>query len=216
MLVSTIDYSPYLGRLGIGRIERGTVRVGDHGRAAAARAGRRNRQSRAGARVTKLYGFEGLERIEVQEAVGRRDRRAGRARGRRDRPDGHRRRAPGSARGHRGRGADDLGRLHREQLALRRQGREVRDLAAGARASLPGARAQRRAARRGHRRDRHVDGVRTRRAASLDPDGDDASRGVRVPGVAAARDHARGTRTASGSSRTRSWRSTCPRSTSAP
>src|SRR5918998_2042810 len=29
MLVSTIDYSPYLGRLGIGRIERGTVRVGD-------------------------------------------------------------------------------------------------------------------------------------------------------------------------------------------
>src|SRR5918993_1118165 len=28
-LVSTIDYSPYLGRLGIGRIERGTVRVGD-------------------------------------------------------------------------------------------------------------------------------------------------------------------------------------------
>src|SRR5690242_825039 len=29
MLVSTIDYSPYLGRLGIGRIERGTVHVGD-------------------------------------------------------------------------------------------------------------------------------------------------------------------------------------------
>src|SRR5688572_18867148 len=29
MLVSTIDYSPYLGRLAIGRIERGTVHVGD-------------------------------------------------------------------------------------------------------------------------------------------------------------------------------------------
>src|SRR3954468_5835535 len=29
MLVSTIDHSPYLGRLGIGRIERGTVKVGD-------------------------------------------------------------------------------------------------------------------------------------------------------------------------------------------
>src|SRR6476661_524924 len=29
MLISTIDFSPYLGRLGIGRIERGTVRVGD-------------------------------------------------------------------------------------------------------------------------------------------------------------------------------------------
>src|SRR5215207_2623487 len=30
MLISTIDYSPYLGRLGIGRIERGEVRVGDN------------------------------------------------------------------------------------------------------------------------------------------------------------------------------------------
>src|SRR5579862_7008224 len=29
MLISTIDYSPYLGRLGIGRLERGTVRLGD-------------------------------------------------------------------------------------------------------------------------------------------------------------------------------------------
>src|SRR5687767_4805734 len=29
MLISTIDYSPYLGRLGIGRIERGEVHVGD-------------------------------------------------------------------------------------------------------------------------------------------------------------------------------------------
>src|SRR3954463_11805682 len=29
MLVSTIDHSPYLGRLAIGRIERGSVRVGD-------------------------------------------------------------------------------------------------------------------------------------------------------------------------------------------
>ena len=29
MLISTIDYSPYLGRLGIGRVERGIVHVGD-------------------------------------------------------------------------------------------------------------------------------------------------------------------------------------------
>ena len=29
MLVSTIDYSPYIGRIAIGRIERGTVRVGE-------------------------------------------------------------------------------------------------------------------------------------------------------------------------------------------
>ncbi|HEV7704022.1 MAG TPA: GTP-binding protein, partial [Gemmatimonadaceae bacterium] len=29
MLISTIDHSPYLGRLGIGKIERGTLKVGD-------------------------------------------------------------------------------------------------------------------------------------------------------------------------------------------
>ena len=42
-------------------------------------------------------------------------------------------------------------RLHREQLAVRGQGREVRHVAPGARAAVQGARAQRRAARRGHR-----------------------------------------------------------------
>ncbi len=65
MLVSTIDYSPYLGRLAIGRIERGVVNVGevvallplDH----AAKA--------ATSKVTKLYAFEGLERTEVQSAA---------------------------------------------------------------------------------------------------------------------------------------------------
>ena len=64
MLVSTIDYSPYLGRLGIGRIERGTVHVGDTVALLPldpAIAGER-------ARVTKLFGFEGLERVELQEA----------------------------------------------------------------------------------------------------------------------------------------------------
>ena len=66
MLVSTIDYSPYLGRLAIGRIERGTGRVGDpvvmlthgDGDAPAARA-----------RISKLYTFDGLERKEVDSAA---------------------------------------------------------------------------------------------------------------------------------------------------
>ena len=84
------------------------------------------------ARVTKLFGYEGLERVEVAAGVRGRDRRAGRARGRRDRAHGHRRRASGAARGHRRRGADDLRRLPRQQLAVRGQGREVRDVAAGA------------------------------------------------------------------------------------
>ena len=71
MLVSTLDHSSYVGRIAIGRIERGSVRVGDQvalldlgdegmveDPAAAERA-----------RVSRLYTFSGLERIEVEEAT---------------------------------------------------------------------------------------------------------------------------------------------------
>jgi GTP-binding protein len=64
LLVSTIDYSPYLGRLAIGRIERGTVKVGQ----TVALLPMDTTQSSQQGRVTKLYVNEGLERIEVEEA----------------------------------------------------------------------------------------------------------------------------------------------------
>src|SRR5690348_6382321 len=64
MLVSTIDHSPYLGRLGIGRIERGTVHVGDEVVLLPLDASMPGERSR----VTKLFGFEGLERVELDEA----------------------------------------------------------------------------------------------------------------------------------------------------
>jgi len=62
MLVTTIDYSDYLGRLGIGRIHRGTIRLGG-----AMKVIHRD-HSVEDARVTKIYTFEGLKRIETEQA----------------------------------------------------------------------------------------------------------------------------------------------------
>ena len=62
MLITTIDYSEYLGRLGIGRITRGTIRLGS-----AMKVVRRD-GAPEDARVTKIYSFDGLRRIEVNEA----------------------------------------------------------------------------------------------------------------------------------------------------
>jgi len=65
MLVSTIDYSPYLGRLAIGKIERGTARVGDtvvlvtHGD---------NTAQMTRSKISKLFTFDGLERHETESA----------------------------------------------------------------------------------------------------------------------------------------------------
>jgi GTP-binding protein len=61
MLVTTIDYSEYLGRLGIGRIHRGTIRLGSPMKVIHRDA------TVEDARVTKIYTFDGLKRIEVEE-----------------------------------------------------------------------------------------------------------------------------------------------------
>ncbi len=69
MLVSTIDYSPYLGRVAIGRIERGTIDVGEQlvmlppGEAGVVAV-----QDAEPGRVLKLYGFDGLKRVELQSS----------------------------------------------------------------------------------------------------------------------------------------------------
>ncbi|MDQ6717063.1 MAG: translational GTPase TypA [Gemmatimonadota bacterium] len=64
MLISTIDHSPYLGRLGIGRVERGKVNYGD----TVALLPLDPDQKGLRAKVTKLFTYEGLDRIEVQSA----------------------------------------------------------------------------------------------------------------------------------------------------
>jgi GTP-binding protein len=70
MLISTLDYSSYLGRIGIGRIERGRIRVGETVALLPLGApGPVGDDRYEQARVVKLYGFEGLERVELQEAA---------------------------------------------------------------------------------------------------------------------------------------------------
>ena len=69
MLVSTLDHSPYLGRIGIGRIERGRVAVGDPvALLPIGEAGPVPPEEATESKVVKLLGFQGLERVEVPDA----------------------------------------------------------------------------------------------------------------------------------------------------
>ena len=63
MLVSAIDHNRYVGRIGIGRIFRGTSKVN----APIVKVARDGTVT-PGLRLTKMLAFHGLERIEVEEA----------------------------------------------------------------------------------------------------------------------------------------------------
>ncbi|QOR68414.1 translational GTPase TypA [Cytobacillus suaedae] len=60
--VALLDYNDYLGRIGIGRVFRGTMKVGEQ--VALMKLDGTVKQFR----VTKMFGFIGLKRIEIQEA----------------------------------------------------------------------------------------------------------------------------------------------------
>lgn len=62
VLFSNIDYDDYVGRIGIGRVERGAVHDGE----SVVLCHRDGTTSNV--KVTKLYQFEGLKRVEVNEA----------------------------------------------------------------------------------------------------------------------------------------------------
>ena len=77
MLVSTLDHSSYVGRIAIGRVERGGVRmgqrvlrlapIGEHAERGAG-AERSAGADAQGTRVTGLYTFSGLDRVDIDEA----------------------------------------------------------------------------------------------------------------------------------------------------
>jgi len=70
MLISTLDHSSYLGRIGIGRIERGRVKVGETvALLPLGEPGEVFEGLYEQARVAKLFAFEGIERVEVESAA---------------------------------------------------------------------------------------------------------------------------------------------------
>ena len=69
MLISTLDYSTYVGRIAIGRVERGQLQVGQRVTLLPLGPPGMIPEERAEeARVMKLYTFRGLERVDVEEA----------------------------------------------------------------------------------------------------------------------------------------------------
>jgi GTP-binding protein len=63
MLVANLDSSDYLGRIAIGRVFNGRIKVGDQ--VAVCKLDRRVQETK----VTKLFAFEGLKRIDITEAA---------------------------------------------------------------------------------------------------------------------------------------------------
>ncbi len=61
--ISTLDYNSYVGRIGIGRVRRGTIRTGQ---VVALRQGDENRGE---AKIVQVLTFQGLQRQAVAEAV---------------------------------------------------------------------------------------------------------------------------------------------------
>ncbi|MGE3403123.1 MAG: translational GTPase TypA [Vicinamibacterales bacterium] len=63
MLVANLDSSDYLGRIAIGRVFNGTVRLNDQ--VAVMKLGGAVQQTK----VTKLFAFDGLKRVEIEQAA---------------------------------------------------------------------------------------------------------------------------------------------------
>ena len=64
MLISTVDYNEYVGRIGIGKIDRGVIRVNQD----ALLVNHHDSSKKEKVRITKLYEFDGLKKVSVQEA----------------------------------------------------------------------------------------------------------------------------------------------------
>lgn len=64
LLISTIDYNEYIGRIGIGKVEKGSISIGQE--VVILNYAHPNRRLKA--KINKLYEFQGLNKIEVSSA----------------------------------------------------------------------------------------------------------------------------------------------------
>ncbi|WP_425446777.1 translational GTPase TypA [Dethiothermospora halolimnae] len=64
ILISTIDYSEYVGRIGVGKVERGKIKVNDN----TVIVNKEEPDKMKKVKITNIYEFEGLNRVAVEEA----------------------------------------------------------------------------------------------------------------------------------------------------
>lgn len=64
VLISTIDYNEYVGRIGVGKVDNGVLRVNQE----AVVVNHHDPDKREKVRISKLYEFDGLNKVDVTEA----------------------------------------------------------------------------------------------------------------------------------------------------
>ena len=64
VMISTIDYNEYVGRIGVGKVDNGTIRVGQE----LLRVNAHDPSTHEKVKITKLYEFSGLDKVDVKEA----------------------------------------------------------------------------------------------------------------------------------------------------
>ena len=64
ILISTIDYNEYVGRIGVGKVDNGSIRVNQD----VVLVNHHDPDKRQKVKISKLYEFDGLNKVEVNEA----------------------------------------------------------------------------------------------------------------------------------------------------
>ncbi len=65
VLISTIDYNEYVGRIGVGKVDNGTIKVNQE----VVICNHHDPEKQKKVKVSKLYEFDGLNKVEVKEAA---------------------------------------------------------------------------------------------------------------------------------------------------